>query len=147
MRRIKYPNGNVATRSKRYGVLKAKAKPKSKYHARKTVVDGIEFDSKAEAAYYYQLKTLKLDFKCQEPFEICPKFRLNDKTYRHRTYRPDFSIYENGELVSVVDVKGGKATVTTDSRLRMVLFMNQYQVPVVLARYNYRQKTFEEVIA
>ncbi|KRM08678.1 hypothetical protein FD41_GL000095 [Lentilactobacillus farraginis DSM 18382 = JCM 14108] len=112
------------------------------------VIDGYRFDSKAEGAYYEHLRNLKLDFKIHEKFEIQPAFYLNNPHKRESacTYKPDFSIYENGELISVVDVKGDKATLTETSRLRMKMFMYQMRIPVVLAVYDYRTGLFEETV-
>lgn len=120
----------------------------NKYRAKKVMIDGHQFDSKAEGAYYRHLKNLKLDFKIHEKFEIQPAFYLNNPHKRESacTYKPDFSIYENGELISVVDVKGDKATLTEASRLRMKMFMYQMRIPVVLAVYDYRTGLFEETV-
>ncbi|WP_249778652.1 DUF1064 domain-containing protein, partial [Lentilactobacillus dabitei] len=60
------------------------------------------------------------------------------------TYTPDFSIYEHGNLVSVVDVKGSRATLTRASVLRMKMFMAKYQTPVVIAEYDAKNGIFEE---
>lgn len=146
---IKYPRG--VRWPKKAGISHSKSNssklqqsPENKYRAKKIELDGYKFDSKAEAAYYYQLKTLKQEFKVHERFQICPSFKLHGKTYRSRSYTPDFSIYDGDELLSVIDVKGGKATLTTDSKLRMVLFMHEHEVPVVIARYDYKNKVFKE---
>lgn len=89
----------------------------NKFNAHKMSIDGHQFDSKAEGAYYLHLKNLKLDFKIHEKFETLPSFDLQNprKHVRGCTYTPDFSIYEHGNLVSVVDVKGGRATLTRAS--------------------------------
>lgn len=84
---------------------------KSKHNNVKQIVDGMRFDSTAEANYYTQLKLRKrageiIDFKCQESFELIPPF--TDATgYKHRpvTYRADFIVYHNG-YTEIVDVKG-----------------------------------------
>ncbi len=146
---IKYPNGvkpRFPYKPKSHEHTQKGKRKINKFNALRTTVDGITFDSKLEGRYYEYLKTLKLDFKYHERFEICPKFELNGKTYRKRTYTPDFSIYTNGKLTGVIDTKGSKATVTTDSRLRMVLFMYQYQIPVVIARWDAKTKTFKESV-
>ena len=57
-----------------------KTKKKSKYSNIKTVVDGIEFDSKKEADYYCQLKILKRageikDFDLQQRYELQHTFK------------------------------------------------------------------------
>lgn len=120
----------------------------NKFNAHKMSIDGHQFDSKAEGAYYQHLKNLKLDFKIHEKFEIQPAFYLDNPHKRESacTYKPDFSIYEDGELISVVDIKGGDATLTEASRLRMKMFMYRVHVPVVLAVYDHRTGLFEETI-
>lgn len=118
----------------------------NKFNAHKMSIDGYQFDSKAEGAYYLHLKNLKLDFKIHEKFEIQPAFYLDNPHKRESacTYKPDFSIYEDGELISVVDVKGNRATLTEASRLRMKIFMSKYKVPVVIATLDYRTGIFQE---
>ncbi|MCP9369146.1 DUF1064 domain-containing protein [Lentilactobacillus kefiri] len=118
----------------------------NKFNAHKMIIDGHQFDSKAEGAYYLHLKNLKLDFKIHEKFETLPSFDLQNprKHVRGCTYTPDFSIYEHGKLVSVVDVKGGRATLTRASVLRMKMFMAKYRVAVVIAEYDAKNGIFEE---
>lgn len=99
-----------------------------------------------ESKYYLQLKYSTVDFKYHESFEILPKFKVGKETYSRRVYTPDFTIYEDEKLIKVIDCKGGKATVTDASRLRMVMFMQRYQVPVVIATYDSKTKTFEEKV-
>lgn len=62
-----------------------------KYGARKTVVDGIKFDSKAEAEYYCLYKPLIK--------EIQPKVYLTDARI---LYKPDFLMNDG----TYIDVKG-----------------------------------------
>lgn len=86
-------------------------KKKSKYGNKKTVVDGIEFDSQKEAEYYCQLKLLKRageikGFGLQPRYELQPKFRKNGKKYRPITYIADFVISNNDGTTEIVDVKG-----------------------------------------
>lgn len=134
---IKYPNG--------LEVHRVGIKHPSKFNNQIHEVDGYKFDSTAELRYYYQLKTLKLNFKVHEKFEILEAFTCNKKHYAHRTYTPDFSVYDdNGVLKEVIDVKGGKATLTTDSSLRMAMFMFRHKVPVLIATYDSKTKTFTE---
>jgi len=84
---------------------------RSKYNNRKTVVDGITFDSKKEADYYCALKLLKQsgeirDFGLQPKYELQPAFEKNGKKYRPITYVADFVIVNNDGTTEVVDVKG-----------------------------------------
>ena len=64
-----------------------KSKP-NKYHAKRTMVDGIRFHSKKEADYYCKLKLAQktgevIRFEMQVPFEIC----------KGRKYLVDFIVY------------------------------------------------------
>lgn len=81
-------------------------KRQNKYNAKKTVVDGITFDSKKEAARYAELKLLEksgciTNLKLQEKFEIVPK-RFQNKTARY--YIADF-VYTEGYKDIIEDVK------------------------------------------
>jgi len=80
----------------------------------------------------------------QEPFEILSAFKINGKRYSARKYKPDFCFYDGEKLAKVVDVKGGNATLTTDARLRMLLFMIRYKIPITIARYDYHTGLFTE---
>ncbi|WP_413627706.1 DUF1064 domain-containing protein [Fructilactobacillus vespulae] len=116
----------------------------NKYHAKRQEIDGIKFDSKAEALYYQNhVILLRKHFTVHESFEIIPKFKVGKKNKRHRVYSPDFVLYDNdGNMTKVIDVKPTK--VTADASLRMTLFEYKYGIPVTVAKYNYRTKTFEE---
>lgn len=86
-----------------------------KYGNRKTVVDGIRFDSKLEAQRYGELKLMEKagkirDLKLQPSFELIPAFRKNGITYRAIIYKADFSYTLNGKTV-IEDTKGYKTDV------------------------------------
>jgi hypothetical protein len=117
----------------------------SKYHARQAFAsDGTKCASRAEARYYDHLLFTHADFKYQQRFEIVPKFTCNGKRYSHRVYTPDFVIYQDYKIVKVVDIKGGSATDTTATRLRMIMFMQKYDMPVTIAHYDYKTGLFTE---
>lgn len=117
----------------------------NKYHAKKTeTADGKIADSMAEAAYYNQLLRQGVRFTYQQSFEILNSFTLSRKQYSKRVYTPDFCIYESDQLIKVVDVKGGNATMTTDAKLRIAIFMRRYGIPVTVARYDYKTGLFSE---
>ena len=80
----------------------------------------------------------------QESFEILSAFKINGKRYSARKYKPDFCFYDGEKLAKVVDVKGGDATLTTDARMRMLLFMIRYKIPITIARYDYHTGIFTE---
>lgn len=84
----------------------------NKYHAKKTVVDGIEFDSAKEAKRYTKLRDMEEEGKIQHlrlqvPFELLPSFECDGVKYRGMSYVADFVYYRDGKQV-VEDVKGVK---------------------------------------
>lgn len=102
----------------------------SKYHAKKTTVDGITFDSKKEAERWTELKILERagvieQLKRQVKFELIPKLPGE----RAVNYYADFTYLCNGKLV-VEDVKGYKTPVYRLKRLLM-LWLHQIRVKEV----------------
>lgn len=88
---------------------------RSKYHAKKTCVDGITFDSRREADRYLVLKNMEEDgaiedLRRQVRYELVPAFDVNGKHYRPVYYVADFTYRENGHEV-IEDVKGMKTDV------------------------------------
>ena len=84
----------------------------SKYHAKKTVVDGIQFDSAKEAKRYAKLRDMEeageiQDLRLQVPFELLPSFECDGVKYRGMKYVADFVYYRDGKQV-VEDTKGAK---------------------------------------
>jgi len=83
----------------------------SKYHAKKTVVDGIIFQSRKEAKRYQELKLMQRaglisDLRRQVKFELIPK----QQGERAVSYIADFVYSEDGQTV-VEDVKGVRTPV------------------------------------
>ncbi|MES5862863.1 DUF1064 domain-containing protein [Lacticaseibacillus paracasei] len=117
---------------------------RGKYNAQPVVIDGIRFASKAEGAYYMLIRNTPQKVTIQESFEILSAFKINGKRYSARKYTPDYCFYDGEDLTKVVDVKGGDATLTTDARLRMLLFMIRYKIPITIARYDYHTGLFTE---
>jgi len=99
-----------------------------KYHAQRTEIDGIRFDSRAEAERWQELREMEAagEIKAlirQETFPLIPAFKKNGKTYRGITYRADFGyIDKNGRRV-VEDVKGYR---TKEYLLKKKLFEYMY---------------------
>ena len=109
----------------------------SKYHARKTIIDEIKFDSKKEADRYQELKLLR-NVGAISNLQVHPKFRLldgfdwNGEHYRPINYYADFSYEENGKVI-IEDVKGIQTPVF---RIKMKLLMqtlddNRYEFRIV----------------
>lgn len=102
---------------------------RSKYHAKKTVVDGITFDSRKEADRYLILEGMEEDgaiedLRRQVRYELIPAFDVDGKHYRPVFYVADF-VYvdkETGDEI-VEDVKGMKTDVY---RLKSKLFARRY---------------------
>lgn len=101
----------------------------SKYHAKKTVVDGITFDSRKEASRYLVLKGMEEDgsiedLRRQVHYELVPAFDVDGKHYRPVYYVADF-VYVNKETGKEVveDVKGMRTDVY---RLKSKLFARRY---------------------
>lgn len=101
----------------------------SKYRAKKTVVDGIEFDSKREADRYCELKLLEKANEIRD-LELQPRFLLQDKfvdkqgkTHRKIEYVADFMYVDKDDKTVVEDVKG---MMTDVYKLKKKLFLNLY---------------------
>lgn len=105
----------------------------SKYHARKTTVDGITFDSRREADRYLVLKGLEEDgaienLRRQVRYELVPAFDVDGRHYRPVFYVADF-VYIDGETGKEVveDVKGMRTDVY---RLKSKLFARRYGMSI-----------------
>ena len=98
----------------------------NKYNNKKTIVDGIKFDSEMESHYYIYLKQLKeigevVDFVLQPSYLLQEGFNLNGKRIRPITYKADFKvIYKDGHE-EVIDVKG-KLTEEFKIKRKMLLY-------------------------
>ncbi len=110
-----------------YKALSRKAK--NKYHAQKTKINGIEFDSKAEAKRYCELLMLERAGKIKD-LELQPKYELQEGFWRDGkkiqaiTYIADFAYYEvDTEKDIVEDVKGVR---TKDFNIKRKMFLFKY---------------------
>ncbi|EAC4122286.1 DUF1064 domain-containing protein [Listeria monocytogenes] len=108
--------------------LTKRTSTRSKYNAKKVVIDDIKFDSKAEAAYYEQLKLLKMSgevvsFDLQPEFILQDSFVKNGKKYHAIKYRADFLVrYKDGHE-ELIDIKG---MLTKEFRIKQKLFELRY---------------------
>lgn len=106
----------------------------SKYHAKKTVVDGITFDSAREARRYSELKLLERagairDLKRQVRYELIPAFDAGGKHYRPTSYVADFVYTDCKTGTEVVeDVKGVRTDVY---RLKSKMFAHKFGVVIL----------------
>ena len=98
--------------AKKLGVKIPEQKRKSKYNARKVRVDGIAFDSQAEANYYCRLKLLlragKIDGFCRQARFVITEGRDGEKGTEYVT---DFIVFYPDGKYRIVDVKGVKTDV------------------------------------
>lgn len=103
-----------------------------KYRNKKTVVDGITFDSKREAARYSQLRLLEkagqIDtLTLQHKFTLIPGQRNADgKAERPVVYIADFMYRESGKFI-VEDAKGFK---TPDYVIKRKLLLKEHGITV-----------------
>ena len=108
---------------------------KSKYHSRKTVVDGITFDSAKEARRYRELQLMEKagvisGLTRQQAFTLIPAQRIGGKVVERAVkYVADFCYYQKGEYV-VEDVKGFR---TREYKLKrkMLLWAHGIQITEV----------------
>lgn len=110
----------------------------NKYGARKTVVDGITFDSKAEAKYYEHLKWLKQgkqikDFSLQPRFELQEAFKKNDKTFRKIEYIADFEITKLDGTKEIIDIKGME---TKEFAIKRKLYERKFDTPLKVIAFD-----------
>ena len=100
----------------------------SKYNARKTILDGIKFDSKKEARRYKELKLLEKageikNLQLQPRFTLQESFIHQGKTERKITYIADFMYEEKNGQIVVEDTKGYRTDVY---KLKRKLFLKRY---------------------
>lgn len=123
-------------------------RPRGKYGARKTIVDGVVFDSKKEAKRYVELKALEeagviSDLRRQVKYVLIPPQReFSNEIYksgpkkgcfkpgrlieRECAYIADFQYTENGKLV-VEDTKGVR---TKEYIIKRKLMLHEYCIRI-----------------
>lgn len=90
---------------------------KSKFHAYKATIDGIQFDSLNESRYYVFIKQIRdnkqetehgklLSFEMQKPYTIVPAYVKNGHRIRKMEYLADFVLHYEDGTERVIDVKG-----------------------------------------
>lgn len=104
----------------------------NKFHAKPQIVDGIRFDSIAEAKRYGELKLLQRAGQI-ERLECHPTWRLTVNGTFVGNFTPDFKYYDIGgkkpELV-VEDVKSKVTAKGEAYRLRLKVWQALYPGPV-----------------
>ena len=90
----------------------------NKYGAKKVLIDGITFDSKAEAKFYTQLKENGVEFELQPRFLLQDSFKKNGKHFRKIEYIADFKLGNR-----IIDIKGMETEVF---KIKKKLFEYKY---------------------
>jgi hypothetical protein len=102
-----------------------------KYRNKKTIVKGIEFDSKSESYIYLKLlelsKTYGFRFTLQPRYCLVDKFYLDGKCFRQTDYIGDFDVFI-GDEVYTLDSKGFETDVF---RLKKKLFAKRYKREII----------------
>lgn len=122
----------------------------NKFSNKKMVVDGIKFDSKAEARYYEKLRDSGMSFmplsgrycSIQHDVILQDSFVLDGKKFQPVKYRADFVIFDGQKIIKVIDVKGYQDSF---SKLKMKMFAFRYGFPVVFAKYDKPRDVFIEM--
>lgn len=83
----------------------------SKYNNKKTIMDGITFDSQHEASYYRQLTLLQRagvikQFELQPVYELQPGYKRGKKKIQPITYKADFLVTYSDGRQEIIDCKG-----------------------------------------
>ena len=111
---------------------------KSKYGSKKIEIDGIVFDSIAEGEFYLYLKDLKEQGKIkkiilQEKLVLQEGFKKNGKTNRAITYTVDFTVLDDEDKLTRIDVKGME---TQQGNLNRKMYDYKYNEPLVWVAKN-----------
>ena len=109
---------------------------RSKYGNRKIEVEGITFDSKAEARYYQELKLMKraeeiLFFRLQPRYRLQEGFEKDGVKHRPIDYVADFEIHHTDGSIEVVDVKGMQTQVF---KIKQKMFNRKYPHKLTLVK-------------
>jgi hypothetical protein len=108
----------------------------NKYRNKKTVVDNITFDSKAEARRYIHLRNME-DSGIISDLQLQPKYLLQDgygkngKRVRAMYYMADFYYKDNGGFPVIEDVKGMETSVF---KLKKKLFEYKYPYTITIVK-------------
>jgi len=100
----------------------------NKYNAKKTIVDGITFDSRKESIRYSELKLLE-KAGVIDSLDIQPRFDLIVNGTKCGFYRGDFKYNENGKEI-VEDVKSPFTAKLPVYRLKKKLIKAIYGIEI-----------------
>lgn len=105
----------------------------TKYHSRKVMIDGIEFDSRREAQRYAELKLLErageiTDLRTQVKYTLIPaQKKLSGGTERACTYTADF-VYRDKSGREIVEDAKGMRTQQYIIRRKLMLWVHGIEV-------------------
>lgn len=108
----------------------------SKYHNKKTNIDGIQFDSKKEAHRFVALRELLLcsqitDLRLQHTFTLQEPYTTpSGKRIQKITYIADFTYWRNGEFI-VEDVKSPATRKKSDYRMKVKMMQDKLGIEVI----------------
>ena len=103
----------------------------SKYHNKKTTVDGIKFDSKREAQFYSSLKQLERAGQVSQ-IELQKRYPLAVNGHAVCSYFADFAFHDAiQDRYRVVDIKG---VVTKDFSIKRKLMRAIHGIEVEVIR-------------
>lgn len=110
---------------------------RSKYGNKKVQIDGITFDSKAEARYYSELKIREkageiLFYRLQPRYRLMDSFEKDGKKHRAIDYVADFEIHHKDGSIEAVDVKGKQTQVF---RIKEKMFDKKYPHKLTLVKW------------
>jgi hypothetical protein len=114
----------------------------NKYHAKKIIIDGEQFDSKAEYRRWRELKLLERagdieDLRRQVRFELIPR-QTNPVTKelleRPVVYVADFVYFDVRSFRKVVEDVKGKCTPEYIIKRKLMLYLNDIQIREVRMR-------------
>lgn len=102
---------------------------RNKYHAKKTMFEGVKYDSKKEANKAVELLMLKKakqikDFEAHKKIEL---YGMND--VKVCNYFADFWITHNDGTIEILDIKS-KITETSTFRLKWKLLESKYKYEI-----------------
>lgn len=116
--------------AKQFRAMNETPMKRPKYGNRKTTVDGIEFDSKAEAAYYCNLKVRERAGEVSN-VQLQPRFMFVVDGVLVTTYKPDFQFFDAVEKrTRVVDVKGFRVR-DLSTKLKLMRALHKINVEIV----------------
>ena len=117
--------------------LRCQCTKRNKYNAKRTLYDGVTYDSMIEAAYAESLDMELRDGKIrgwirQAKFRLGPDFAT----------RVDFLVFGVDRLCHVVEVKGSKKTEGKRFKDVRRLWVKYAWLPMKIAMYDYRMKSW-----